>query len=233
VLTATMSAIRETFRDEVAESRFLGGINGHCREEILGSAQYRRISPTETVIQAGAKATHLFLVATGSATYYRLTRQGDELLLRWLIPGDVFGLATLLKHPAAYMGSVQAGKGCEVYAWKHASLCELSNAYPQLAVNALQITLGYLSDYAKRHADLVTETAEQRLANTLIDLGLRLGRPHQAAVQVDITNEQLGSLADVSRFTASRILSKWERKGAMARGRGKILIRSPEKLLSD
>jgi CRP-like cAMP-binding protein len=52
-------------------------------------------------------------------------------------------------------------------------------------------------------------------------------------VELDITNEQLSSLADVGVFTASRLLSEWERRGAIVKQRGKIRIHEPEKLLAE
>jgi CRP/FNR family transcriptional regulator, nitrogen oxide reductase regulator len=59
------------------------------------------------------------------------------------------------------------------------------------------------------------------------------GRTHPTGVDIDITNEQLGGLADVGMFTVSRLLSKWERQGMIAKTRGKIRIRAPEKLLTE
>jgi CRP-like cAMP-binding protein len=93
--------------------------------------------------------------------------------------------------------------------------------------------IDYLKAYAERHAGLLTKTAEQRLADKLLDLGYRSGREHPKGVEVEVTNEQLGSLADVSLFTASRLLSGWERKGAVLKERGKVVIRSPEALVVD
>ena len=52
-------------------------------------------------------------------------------------------------------------------------------------------------------------------------------------VQVDVTNGQLGALADISSFTTSRLLSGWERQGAVSKSRGKVLIHSPEALVVD
>jgi len=175
----------------------------------------------------------LFILCSGGAKYYRTTKQGEELLLRWLVPGDVFGLATLLRQPPPYMGNVQATKSGTLYMWTHAKIRELSGTYPKLAENALRITLSYLSAYAERHAGLRTKTAEERLAHALVHLGHRAGRVQPTGVEVDITNEQLGGLADVGLFTASRVLSKWERKGAVIKRRGGVFIQSPERLLSD
>jgi CRP-like cAMP-binding protein len=78
---------------------------------------------------------------------------------------------------------------------------------------------------------LVSDTAEERLAYTLVELVSRAGHLHAGRLEVDIKNEDLASLADISIFTASRLLKNWERKGALEKQRGKVLIRSPEKLL--
>jgi CRP/FNR family transcriptional regulator, nitrogen oxide reductase regulator len=225
-----MSTPRPVLHSGVADSPFLKGISGHSRTLILEAAQYRTLPAKDTVVQGGARATRLFLLASGNARYYRVTGQGKELLLRWLVPGDVFGLASLLKNPPPYMGSVQVTEESQVYIWRHDRILELCEIYPQLVQNVLRITLGYLAGYAERHAQLLTQKAEHRLAHALLHLGHHAGRSHSRGIQVDVTNEQLGNLSDVSMFTATRILKKWERNGAIVKKRNKILIVSPEKL---
>jgi CRP/FNR family transcriptional regulator, nitrogen oxide reductase regulator len=226
----SMHATRAAPHDPVADAPFLSGIPSHTRKLILGAAEYRTLPGKDTVIEIGAKAMHLFLLASGKARYYRVTEQGKELLLRWLVPGDVFGLASLLRNPPPYMGSVEVAEESEVYVWKHACVCELCVTYPQITLNALRIALGYLAGYAERHGDLVTQKAEHRLAHALIRLGQKAGRLLSGAVHVDVTNEQLGNLSDVGMFTTTRVLKKWERNGAIAKKRNKILILAPEKL---
>ena len=226
-----MNALPNPLPQQLADSQFLSGITDQCRGSVLACAEYRKIAAKEIIFHGGEKATHLFILFSGEAKYYRLNRHGEELLLRWLVPGDVFGIATLLKDPPNYMGSVQTTKNSEAYIWTHPLIRELSGKYPKLAENALRIVIGYLAAFADRHAGLLTKTAEQRLAHTLVHLGNRAGRIHPTGVEVNITNEQLGGLADVGTFTASRVLSRWERNGAVIKGRGKVLIQSPEKLL--
>lgn len=212
---------------------FLSGITNEAREQILGLAEYRRVPPRELLIRAGEKATHLFLLHSGTAKYYRVTKQGQELLLRWLIPGDVFGLGTLLKHPPDYMGSVQTLDECEIYRWIHPDVRKMVKVYPQLGENALRISLAYLSAYSERHSSLLNRSAEQRVARCLLDLGNRIGHHYPGGAEVDITNEQLGSLSDVGLFTVSRILNKWERSGAIGKLRGRVFLKVPEKLITD
>jgi histidinol-phosphate/aromatic aminotransferase/cobyric acid decarboxylase-like protein len=96
-----------------------------------------------------------------------------------------------------------------------------------------RLALRYVAVFAERHIQLVSGTAEQRLARTLSRLGTQSGIPTATGVDVAITNELLAALSDVSRFTASRTLGSWSREGAVRKSRGHVYITSPEKLLID
>jgi CRP-like cAMP-binding protein len=50
-------------------------------------------------------------------------------------------------------------------------------------------------------------------------------------MELDVTNEELAQAANVTHFTASRLISHWQKQGALVKTRGKILLRSPEKLI--
>lgn len=218
---------------QLSTTRFFDGIEQRHLEEIVAAAEYRRAVPKELIIAAGDAAGQLFLVVKGNARYYRLTKTGDEVLLRWLVRGDVFGLGTLLKDPPAYIGSAEALSECELLVWKHTSIRHLAGLYPQLCENALRIVLEYLKNYSDRHLNLTSKTAGQRLAESLLNLASQQGRTGSEGVEIDATNEQLGSFADISSFTASRLLNQWERQGAVSKRRGKVLIRTPEALVID
>jgi CRP-like cAMP-binding protein len=151
-------------------------------------------------------------------------------MLGILAPGDVFGLVTLLARPTPYLANVDAISDCNLLVWKHARIRTLAKAHPVLAENALQISIGYLKAYSDRHRRLIRGSGKQRLAATLLDLAHRTGfvRPH--GVEIHTTNEQLGSLSDISGFTTSRLLAAWHRKGTLSKARGKIILHAPEGL---
>ncbi|HEY2168210.1 MAG TPA: helix-turn-helix domain-containing protein, partial [Candidatus Angelobacter sp.] len=71
----------------------------------------------------------------------------------------------------------------------------------------------------------------QRLAAILVNLAQGIGHKVPTGVELDVTNEELAQAANVTHFTASRLLSHWQRQGALVKTRGKILLRSPENLL--
>jgi CRP/FNR family transcriptional regulator, nitrogen oxide reductase regulator len=212
-------------------SKFLAGFDLKATSKILAAAKVREIAAKHTIFSVGEPASRLFLLRKGRARYYMATKAGDEILLQWLLPGDVCGLGTLLTHPPNYMGTAAAIFDCELLVWEHKSIRKLAKAYPQLAENALRIVLHYLKGYTNRHIGLMTKTSQERLAGTLLSLGHRTGRIHPHGIEIEATNEQLSALADISPFTTSRLLSGWEREGTVSKTRGRVLVHTPEALV--
>jgi CRP/FNR family transcriptional regulator len=175
----------------------------------------------------------LFVVRTGHVQYSRLATNGRQVVLGILAPGDVFGLGSLVLSPMQYIGTAEAVESSELIAWSARTIRRLAVKYPQLTNNVLHIALEYVAIFTERHEQLVTSTAEQRVARALSSLGATSGTPGRNGVEVRIKNEQLAALADVSVFTASRVLNGWARKGALSKTRGAVQIVSPERLLRD
>jgi CRP-like cAMP-binding protein len=217
---------------EPAAVRFFSGMDKRETSVILTAATRQKFRGGEIIARADEPASHLFLIRDGCVDYFVLTDDGREILLRRLVPGNIFGVAAFLSQPMGYVGTSKAVHTSEVLVWEHAVIRQLAKAYPRLGENALRTVLRYVALFAERHIALVSKPAQERLAFALTSLGSRAGHVVPAGVEVNIKNEDLASLADVSFFTASRFLQEWERKGAVEKSRGKVLIRSPEKLLA-
>jgi CRP-like cAMP-binding protein len=217
---------------EPASVRFFTGLEKSETSAILAAATRRKLRDGEIVARADEPASHLFLVRDGCVDYFVVTSDGREILLRRLVSGNIFGVGAFLSQPAGYVGTSKAVHNSEVFVWEHTVIRQLAKEYPLLGENALRTVLRYVALFAERHIALVTKPAQERLAFALTSLGSRAGHMVPAGVEINIKNEDLASLADVSFFTASRFLQEWERKGAVEKSRGKVLIRSPEKLLA-
>jgi CRP-like cAMP-binding protein len=211
--------------------RLFVGLSQEEVTAVLASSVKRRFAASETIVEANQPANRLFLLQSGFVNYSILAGDGREILLRRLVPGNAFGVAAFLSGTAGYIGTAKAVGGSAVYVWNQSTVHRLAKSYPRLSENALRIVLRYIALYAERHVGLVSSSAEGRLANALTSLGSRSGHRHNSGLTVDIKNEELASLADVSLFTASRILKSWERQGAIKKSRGSVLIRVPEKLI--
>jgi CRP-like cAMP-binding protein len=198
---------------------------------VLAAATKRRFKASEIIVRADEPATRLYYVKTGYVNYYVTTSEGRRILLRRLVPGNIFGVAAFLSEPTGYMGTAKTVHESEVLIWEHRAIQQLVKTYPRLAENALRAALRYAALFVERHISLVSNTAQERVAFALTALGSREGHALSSGVEVNIKNEDLASLADVSFYTASRLLKGWERQGAVEKSRGKVVIRSPEKLV--
>lgn len=225
-------SVKSNLMIEPASVRFFTGLEKGETSVILAAATRQKFRGGEIIARAEEPASHLFLVRDGCVDYFVLTDDGREILLRRLVSGNIFGVGAFLSQPIGYVGTSKAVHTSEVFVWEHSVIRQLAKAYPRLGENALRTVLRYVALFAERHIALVSKPAQERLAFALTSLGSRAGHMVSTGVEVNIKNADLASLADVSFFTASRFLQEWERKGAVEKSRGKVLIRSPEKLLA-
>jgi CRP-like cAMP-binding protein len=97
--------------------------------------------------------------------------------------------------------------------------------------NALVLALDHFSWYTSAYVALSSRTARERLARVLATLAPSIGQPVRGGIELPVTNEELADSANITHYTASRLLSHWKKHGAIGKQRGKILLRSPERLL--
>jgi len=214
----------------LSSARLFEGLPQSVKASMLAGARTIAVPANSQLCAEGETASHLFLIMKGQAKYCRVTRDGKQVILYWLGPGDTFGLGTLAADPMPYLGSAHSVSPCKIVSWPHATVRHFALDHPQLACNAVGIVLVYLSAGAERHSGILGSSAKDRVAKALINLGKRSVTPD--GIDLHITNEELASLADVSPFTVSRVLNEWHRKGALTKGRKALRIHTPEALVA-
>jgi CRP/FNR family transcriptional regulator, nitrogen oxide reductase regulator len=225
--------LRSGFASLIADRsrvRLLEGLSEPDQNSILAAASYRRFSGRSVVANQGEPADQLFLLIKGSARYFFITPEGRKVYLLWLVPGEIFGGASLLAKPSDFLVSTETAKDSCVLVWERKTIRSLATRYPRLLENGLAIATDYLTWYLASHLGLLCHSARQRLANVLVSLASGMGRKGPNGIQLDITNEQLGNTANITLFTASRLLSEWQRDGAVAKSRGRVMLLRPERL---
>jgi CRP-like cAMP-binding protein len=196
---------------------------------ILGTAKPRRFCAKSVMTYQGEPADHLLLLWKGRARYFFETANGKKLILRWIAPGDIFGGAALVSRPSTYIVSTEAVRDSVVLIWNGPTIRDLAHRFPQLFENALFLAADYISWYVATHAALTSKTAQERLAHVLLELAPSIGQRVAGGIELDVTNEELAYSANITPYTTSRMISDWQRSGAIRKHRGKILLRSTER----
>jgi CRP/FNR family transcriptional regulator, nitrogen oxide reductase regulator len=213
------------------KSRFLAGLDTAEVKTVLSAAKQRRYLANSVIVNQEHPADHLFLLISGRARYFYITPDGRKTILMGVPPGEIFGGSALLYVPSEYLVSTEAVKPVSVLVWDRATIQDLVAKYPRLANNALLIMFDYLVAYRAIHVSMTCHSAHQRLANVLANLATGIGHRVPEGIELDVRNEELANEANVTPFTASRMLGEWQRQGILRKSRGKILLLSPERLV--
>ena len=196
---------------------------------ILAAAKRRRFSAKSVMTYQNEPADHLLLLWKGRARYFFETPNGKKLILRWITPSDIFGGAALVSRPSTYIVSTEAVRDSVVLLWDGPTIRALARRFPELLENAIFLAADYIRWYVAAHAALTSKTAQERLAHVLLELAPSIGQKVAGGIELDVTNEELANSANITPYTTSRMLSEWQRSGAIRKHRGKIIIRSPER----
>ena len=211
--------------------QFLEGLSSTELSAILSAGTERSFSTGSVICSPGAPAEQFFLLKSGRARHFVITPEGRKVLLRWLSPGSIFGAATVLSRNSTFIVGTEVVKNSRLHIWQRAAIRKLVWEYRKLMENLLWLASDYLIWYSAAHIALVSQDARQRFADVLITLSSSLGHVTEKGMELEITNEELANTANVTLFTASRLLSEWHRKGAIKKTRRKILLRAPERLV--
>lgn len=214
------------------QSRLLDGLTTSDRASVLSAASRRCLKANFVAIHQGDKAESLFLICKGRARHFYITPQGKKLLLFWLTEGQIFGGSALLSTPSEYLVGTEILCDSCLLIWPRRTIRGLAARIPRLLDNALSVATDYLTWYLAAHTSLVSHSAKQRLAHVLVTFANGFGRKTSDGTCVELTNEQLANAANITPFTASRILSSWQRTGAIMKTRGQLVLRSPERLFA-
>jgi CRP/FNR family transcriptional regulator, nitrogen oxide reductase regulator len=212
------------------KSQFLDGLIPAHRKTILAAATARRFFAHSVVTNQGNSADYLFLLTKGLARFFFVTEDGKKLLFQWIGPGDLFGGRAILSSRSSYLFSTETVTDSSVLVWDRPTIRGFVERYPRLLENALLTASDYVAWQLKSHIGLACHTVRQRVAQVLVTLSRTIGQQVPGGVALRITNEELANAANVTPFTASRLMSEWQRDRVLVKRRGKVLIRFPERL---
>ena len=152
--------------------------------------------------------------------------------MQWLAPGDIFGAAALLEARSTYRVSTETVRDSSLLTWSRAAIRILAQRHPRLLENMLLIGSDYVDWYLAAQVALTCHSARERLAGVLVSLAPLLGHAVREGVELAITNDELANAANITPYTASRLLNEWQRQRAVIKRRGKVVLRAPHQLFA-
>lgn len=194
-------------------------------DRLLARATLRRVQIGETVFEQGQKATQFFLLLHGRLKVTQVTSDGQQIIVRVVHPGDIFGFAKALMRDD-YPGTPSAAAESLVLSWPTEVWGTFVEQNPHLAVNAMQTIGQRLQEAHTRIREMATEEVERRVAHAVLRLIDQAGRKEGEGIRIDfpISRQDIAEMTGTTLHTVSRILSAWEARGLVEGGRQKLLV---------
>lgn len=216
----------------LASVPIFSGLERAERAAIVRSVHQRPIERDAYVFQQGDPASTLYVLRGGQVRITQLTPDGNQVLLRFIRPGQMFGSIAAFGQ-SEYPASAQAIEASVVLAWDGETMRDLMRQYPQLALNALQHTAETIRQLQERVRELQTERVERRVARALLRLARQSGKRTANGILIDLplSRQDLAEMTGTNLYSVSRILSAWEKQGLVEAGRERVSLLIPHKLV--
>jgi CRP/FNR family transcriptional regulator, nitrogen oxide reductase regulator len=216
----------------VAHLPMFAGFGADEIAEILREARSARYPKNSAVFEQGEDAHSFFLLLHGHIRAGKTTPAGEQVVVRYVTPGEIFGVAPaigLKQYPA----TATAVDDSVVLSWPSAAWPRLVARFPVLAANTLQAVGSRLQESHTRVVEMSTQQVEQRIAHALLRLAQQSGRKLDHGIEIDfpISRQDIAQMTGTTLHTVSRILSGWEQLGLIESGRQRIVLREPHKIV--
>lgn len=218
-------------RSLIAGAPAFAGLPPEALDQILARAETLRAEKGEIVFRQGDVAERFFLLLHGRLRVTRINAEGAQMLVRFIAPQDMFGIAMAI-GAAHFPGTATAAVESVMLAWPNAVWRQFLLDYPGLGATALQAVGARLLDAQDRALDLASQNVEQRIAGAVLKLVRQAGKPTDEGMLIDfpLSRQDLAEMAGATLHTVSRTLSAWEAEGVVACGRQRVAVRDEARL---
>ena len=207
-------------------------LSGEDLDDVLFHARSRRYAKNATVFQQGGEAEAFYVLLDGRLKVVQMTADGQQVVVRFVNPGELFGIAAAIgRHD--YPATAVAAAESVALAWDMSYWPALVSRHPSVATNALRMVGSRLQEQHTRVREMSTQRVERRIAHVLLRLVRQAGRKVDAGIEIGfpITRQDLAEMTGATLFTVSRVMSAWEQSGLVEGGRQQIVVRDPHGLV--
>ncbi|MFO1102677.1 MAG: Crp/Fnr family transcriptional regulator [Methylocystis sp.] len=218
-------------RSLVAELSIFAGLTLTELDDALREARSLRFAKNAVAFEQGQEAESFFLLLHGRVRAQKLTPTGEQVVIRFIAPGEMFGVAMAIGqsiYPATAIAVVES----VALAWPNSAWPGMLARFPTLGVHTMQTLGARLQESQTRLMEMSTLEVERRIAHALLRLLSQGGKQTTEGVLIDfpISRQDIAQMTGTTLHTVSRILSAWEERGLVVSGRQKVTVRNPAQL---
>jgi CRP-like cAMP-binding protein len=202
----------------------LAGLDPEIAASLLEQAQRRILQADEVIFTEGSPAQAVHVLVSGAARLVQTTPDGARVIIKHVIPGEIFGSPALLNGTYP-VDAVSVADSVELQ-WPSQLIRDLVTRHPAIALNVIRDLEARLREMESRVRDLSNEPVEQRLARTILRLVDKFGvqGPDGVEIPFPVSRQDLADLIGCTLHTVSRTLQAWEAQRQIRRRRRRLVV---------
>jgi CRP-like cAMP-binding protein len=185
----------------------------------------------ETILYQGDEGEMLYLIQSGRVRIYVLGEEGQEISVRLIGPGEVFGeLAVIDDLPRS--ANAVAMEDTVVLTLPRSAYLDHLRRCPQLALNFMRTLSTRLRYTTVQAGSLAFLGVYRRVARELLELaeGYGVVEAEGVRITVPLTQQELATMVGATRESTNKALAAFRRQGLIRVRRGQIVVVNPQAL---
>ncbi len=216
---------------QMARSPVFGTLPAAVLERLAASMQRRLYKRGQVVFHQDDPGAAVHVIERGRIKVVLTTPEGEEMLLRVLGEGELFGeLALLDGRPRS--ATVVALEDTVTHVLERATFLDFLRAHPEAALDLCRALAELIRRLTDQVEDLALLDVPRRLERKLLELADAYGQPGPRGTLIDVrlTQSELASMIGTSRASVNSCLALLEERGIIRREGQRIVVRRPEML---
>jgi len=202
------------------------GLTARSTQALRSVGVLRTWTDGQVLLSRGQPTSAAWLVVSGRVRISVITSEGEELLLRWMLPGEIAGLSSVFAQATNPADMVSHGL-TQVLQIERGRLIELIGRDPAVALDLLRILGLRINQLFDTLADRGIHSLEQRVWATLERIAKFNSVAVPDGVMLRVSQSDLAQAASASRQRVNQQLRHFQEQGLIRLGYRNIVLLRP------
>jgi CRP-like cAMP-binding protein len=215
-----MSPALEPLVARLSRSFLFAGAAREIVAEFVATAHLKSLKKGEFLFMARDPADALYFLVDGWIKLARLSRQGEEIIINVVAPGETFAEAAVFGAPGSvYPVNAQAAEESTVLAIGREKFIARIEASPEFSLGLLSAISVRQHFLIRQIEQIAARSAPQRIGAFLLDLSRRREGAPMAILDLPYDKSLIAGRLNIQPETFSRALAKLEPVGVKVEGK--------------
>lgn len=183
------------------------------------------------VFTEGSDKEAVFFIREGMVKTYKIDENGNECIISFLKPGDMFPHIGLFNRDP-YPATAEAMVDSRLYAIPIGRFEQLLLNTPAIAIKVLRVLDMKIKELQEKLRQFTGQDVNRRALSFLLNLAEHYGRQQGNAllIELPLTNQELASAVGTTRETINRLLNQLRKENILKTSRSRIAILDLQRL---